>query len=70
MTYYIIDRSILIGHNIRKRHHFLQSLLGVTKPEEDLSYENVTSLMVYISLLMCALFTLEVLSYFVYSRKV
>ena len=42
----------------------------MTKPEEDLSYENVTSLMVYISLLMCALFTLEVLSYLVYSRKV
>ena len=42
----------------------------MTKPEEDLSYENVTSLMMYISLLMCALFTLEVLSFFVYSRKV
>ena len=61
---------IFPAYKVHERHNFLISLLGVTKPEEDVSYTNVTNLV--ISVTVCSiLFSLgEVAMYFLYNYKV
>ena len=61
---------IFAAYKVHERHNFLISLLGVTKPEEDVSYTNVTNLV--ISITVCSiLFSLgEVAMYFIYNYKV
>ena len=61
---------IFPAYKVHERHNFLISLLGVTKPEEDVSYTNVTNLV--ISVTVCSiLFSLgEVAMYFLYNHKV
>ena len=73
LTFFILKISTLLifaAYKVHERHNFLISLLGVTKPEEDVSYANVTNLV--ISVTVCTiLFSLgEATMYFIYNYEV
>ena len=58
-----------LGHNIRARHSFLARLVG-TKPQEDLSLENVNSLLLVLTLSMLIFCVLEAGVFFIYNKMV
>ena len=58
-----------LGHNIRVRHSFLARLVG-TKPQEDLSLENVNSLLLVLTLSMLIFCVLEAGVFFIYNKMV
>ena len=60
---------MISGYQIRSRHFLLKKLIG-TKPEEDLSFDNVNTLLITSSSMMFLSCIMEVLMYFLYNNKV
>ena len=53
-------------HQIEKRHILLQTLIGVVKPEETKSYEDVIFYRAALTTAICSLVILEGAAYFIY----
>ena len=60
---------MISGYQIRSRHFLLKKLIG-TKPEEDLSFDNVNTLLITSTSVMIFSCIMEVLMYFLYNNKV
>ena len=59
----------ILGHNIKARHSFLARLVGA-KPQEDLSLENVNTLLLVLTLSMLIFCVLEAGVFFIYNKMV
>ena len=59
-----------LAYHIHERHSFLTSLLGVTKPEEDISISSISQVATWatVSVALCSVG--EVAMYFIYNVKV
>ena len=59
-----------LGYQIRSRHAFLKMLTGLTKIEEDQSFDNINILLITSTSVMFLSCVMEVLMYFLYNNKV
>ena len=68
----VSNLTILIspGYKVHERHSFLTRLLGVTKPEEDVSYTNIMKLLTWVPVCIVLFSVGEVAMFFVYNFKV
>ena len=66
------SHKILIspGYKVHERHSFLTRLLGVTKPEEDVSYANMIRLLIWVPVYTVLFSVGEVAMFFAYNFKV
>ena len=58
------------GYRVHERHSFLTSLLGVTKPEEDESYNTIVKLLIMSNTCTLVFGAAEAGMYFAYTFKV
>ena len=58
------------GYRVHERHSFLTSLLGVTKPQEDESYNTIVKLLAWSNTCTLVFGAAEVGIYFAYAFKV
>ena len=61
---------VFSGYRVHERHSFLTSLLGVTKPEEDESYNTIVKLLVWSNTCTLVFGAAEAGMYFAYAFKV
>ena len=67
---FLLSIILLLGYKIHERHSFLTQLLGVTKPEENVSYTNITNLVLGVTVCTILFSVGEVAMYFLYNFKV
>ena len=68
-TFYLLISSYILGYQVRSRHHLLKILTG-TKPEEDLSHDNINICIIVGTVSLIFTSVMEMLTYYLYNNKV
>ena len=65
----ILHWNAISGYQIRSRHALLKMLTGA-KEKEDLSFDNINTLLITSTILMVLSCIIEVVMYYLYNNKV
>ena len=68
-TFYLVISFYILGYQVRSRHLLLKILTG-TKPEEDLSYDNINICIIVGTVSLIFTSVMEMLTYYLYNNKV